>query len=263
MCLAAALTAAVALLASLAANAATAHDRWPGVLDALRADPWPWVGGLGAAAVVSAVTGVLAGGGAPATAGDPPPPGAPAVPSWVVDRAECRRAAAAVCRRRAGAVGLTTALEGAGGFGKTTLATRVCADRRVRRRFRGRVYVVTVGRDVRGRSAVAAKVGEVTAFVTGDTSVFEDPDRAGDHLGRLLDHRPHPDRAGRRMGAGTARAVPAGRPERRTAGDHAGARSPARRGGAVRGGWRRGAAPGQVPTQSAVGSCPSACFISG
>ncbi|MFE0255131.1 NB-ARC domain-containing protein [Streptomyces sp. NPDC059010] len=79
---------------------------------------------------------------------------------------------------------------GAGGFGKTTLATAVCADRSVRRRFRQRVYPVTIGRDVRGRAAVAAKVAEVTRFITGDTAEFDDPDLAGAHLGRLLDARP-------------------------------------------------------------------------
>ncbi|MGW6565646.1 NB-ARC domain-containing protein [Streptomyces sp. NPDC054975] len=190
ICLAAALAAAVAVLASLAANAATADDRWPGVLDAVRAGPWPWVGGLGAGAVALAVTAALLNGGPSVSAQDPPPPGAPAVPAWVVDRAEIRQAVAAVCGRKAEAVGITTALEGAGGFGKTTLATLVCAHRRVRRRFRGRVYTITIGRDVRGRPAIAAKVAEATAFITGDTTAFEDPDRAGDHLGRLLEQRP-------------------------------------------------------------------------
>jgi ABC-type molybdenum transport system ATPase subunit/photorepair protein PhrA len=40
----------------------------------------------------------------------------------------------------AGTVGITTSLYGAGGFGKTTLAQMVCADRR----FRGRVHWVAV-----------------------------------------------------------------------------------------------------------------------
>lgn len=189
ICLSAALAAAVAVLASLAANAATEHDRWPGLLDAIRTSPWPWVGGLGAGAVALAVAATLITGGPSVSAQDPPPPPAPVVPAWVVDRTEIRRAVAAVCGRRAGAVGITTALEGAGGFGKTTLATLVCAHRRVRRRFRGRVYTVTMGRDVRGRSAIAAKVAEATAFITGDTTAFEDPDRAGEHLGRLLEQR--------------------------------------------------------------------------
>ncbi|MET9469041.1 NB-ARC domain-containing protein [Streptomyces sp. NPDC006544] len=190
ICLAAAVAAVVAVLASLAANAATSQDRWPGPLDVIRAEPWPWVGGLGAGAVVLAVAAVLLGREPAGAAQDPPPPGPPVVPAWVVDRSETRRAVAAVCGRGAGAVGITTALEGAGGFGKTTLAALVCAHRRVRRRFRGRVYTVTIGRDVRGRSAIAAKVVEATAFITGDSTAFEDPDRAGDHLGRLLDQRP-------------------------------------------------------------------------
>ena len=66
---------------------------------------------------------------------------------------------------RAGTVGITTGLYGAGGFGKTTLARMVCADRRVRRRFGGGVYLVTVGRDVRGAAAVAAKVNDVIKLV--------------------------------------------------------------------------------------------------
>ncbi|MDG5807961.1 NB-ARC domain-containing protein, partial [Streptomyces ossamyceticus] len=119
-----------------------------------------------------------------------------AVPDWFVDRAQTRAAAAAVCRGGR-AVGITTSLWGAGGFGKTTLATAVCARRRVRWRFRSRmfplrprIYVVTIGRDVRGRAAVAAKVVEVTRFITGDTTEFDDPALAGAHLGRLLDKRP-------------------------------------------------------------------------
>ncbi|MEU0047779.1 NB-ARC domain-containing protein [Streptomyces werraensis] len=92
-------------------------------------------------------------------------------------------------RRATGPVGLTTALEGAGGFGKTTLATLVCASPKVKKHFQGRVYFVTVGRSVRGRAAIAAKVAEVTRFVTGDTTSFDDPELAGAHLGRLLDQR--------------------------------------------------------------------------
>ncbi|WP_331758894.1 NB-ARC domain-containing protein (plasmid) [Streptomyces sp. NBC_01544] len=94
-------------------------------------------------------------------------------------------------------MGITTSLWGAGGFGKTTLATAVCARWRVRWRFRSRlfrlrprIYPVTIGRDVRGRAAVAAKVVEVTRFITGDITPFDDPALAGAHLGRLLDQRP-------------------------------------------------------------------------
>ncbi|MFD0443313.1 MULTISPECIES: NB-ARC domain-containing protein [Streptomyces violaceusniger group] len=124
-----------------------------------------------------------------AGADDPPPPSPPIVPGWVIDRAEAYRVVFAVISRRRRAVGITTALEGAGGFGKTTLAELVCANRGVQRRFRGRVYIITVGREVRGRAAIAAKIGEVTRFVTGDTATFDDPALAGAHLGRLLNQR--------------------------------------------------------------------------
>ena len=127
---------------------------------------------------------------------DPPPPGPPVVPEWVVDRAEAERVVAAVCRvtghdNPSGTVGITTGLHGAGGFGKTTLAHMVRAHPQVREYFGGRVYEITVGRGVRGRAAVAAKVAEAIRFITGNTlDVGGDPVRAGEHLGRLLAERP-------------------------------------------------------------------------
>ncbi|OIJ93285.1 hypothetical protein BIV24_12305 [Streptomyces colonosanans] len=178
----------MAVLASLAANAATPQSRWPGPLDTFRTAAWPWVGVLGVTAM--ALAAVAAFGNRPTVNEDPPPPAAPSVPAWVADREESHRAVAAVCDPQATNVGITTSLEGAGGFGKSTLATLICSNRRVRRRFRNRVYTVTVGRDVRGRAAIAAKVAEATAFITGDTTAFDDPDRAGDHLWRLLSRRP-------------------------------------------------------------------------
>ncbi|MEU7012461.1 NB-ARC domain-containing protein [Streptomyces sp. NPDC046385] len=182
------IAAAVAVLASLAANAATSEARWPGALDRVRQQPWWWVAGLAAAGVLVAVVVAWRQERGPGVAGDQPPPSVRPVPDWVVDRAERARTVKAVCRGRT--VALTTSLEGAGGFGKTVLARAVAASPRVRRRFRGRVYTVTIGRDVRGRAAIAAKVAEATRFLTGDTTAFDDPGLAGDHLGRLLDQRP-------------------------------------------------------------------------
>ena len=92
--------------------------------------------------------------------------------------------------RPAATVGITTGLYGAGGFGKTTLALMVCADRRVRRRFAGRVYLVTVGRDVRGAAAISAKVNDVIKLVAGEDATFTDPELAGRRLGALLDAGP-------------------------------------------------------------------------
>ena len=113
------------------------------------------------------------------------------VPDWVVGRpAELEEVVSALAGGRAGMVGITTKLYGAGGFGKTTLARMVCADRRVRRRFRGRVYLVTVGRDLRSAVAVAAKVNDVIRLVAGEEAAFADPQLAGVYLGSLLDAGP-------------------------------------------------------------------------
>ncbi|MEU1123721.1 NB-ARC domain-containing protein [Streptomyces sp. NPDC005899] len=186
------IAAAVAVLASLAANAATAQERWPSALDRIRQQPWWWVAGLAVAGILLALVLAWRQERPAAAAGDPPTPSAQTIPDWVIDRSERARTVKAVCRTRRGSrtVAITTALDGAGGFGKTVLARAVAASPRVRRYFRGRIYVVTIGRDVRGRAAIAAKVAEATRFITGDTTAFDDPGLAGDHLGRLLDRRP-------------------------------------------------------------------------
>ncbi|MFI7320250.1 NB-ARC domain-containing protein [Streptomyces venezuelae] len=183
------LSAALALLLALAGGPATATARFPGHLDELRQHPWTYTAVFGALGIAAA--GVLAWlqSRPPAVVNDPPPPPAPTLPEWFIDRGQIRAAVTAVCRGDP-AVGLTTALAGAGGFGKTMLAEAVCANRQVRRRFRSRVYLVPIGRDVRERADVTAKVAEVTRFLTGDTTEFDDPALAGSHLGRLLDQRP-------------------------------------------------------------------------
>ncbi|WP_426368523.1 hypothetical protein [Streptomyces sp. E-08] len=74
------------------------------------------------------------------TTTDPPPAPVTPVPDWVLDRGGADRAVAAVYAGPSDrAVAITTSLQGAGGFGKTTLATVVCAHPKVRRHFRRRV----------------------------------------------------------------------------------------------------------------------------
>lgn len=181
---------AVATLAALAGNAATSQEHWPWGLDVLRQHAWPASAALFVLGGVVAVGLLLFQERSTVGADDPPPPTLVTVPDWVVDRAESDQVVAAVCTRSR-AVGITTALEGAGGFGKTTLAEVICAHPRVRRRFHDRIYFITMGRDVRGRAAIALKVAEATRFITGNTMTFDDPDLAGAHLGRLLDQRPN------------------------------------------------------------------------
>ncbi|MGV4926691.1 hypothetical protein K2224_33610 (plasmid) [Streptomyces sp. BHT-5-2] len=126
-----------------------------------------------------------------ATQPPPPQPAAPEVPGWwVVDRDEADQVISAVCSPACGPVGITTALEGAGGFGKTTLAHIVRASPRVRQHFRGGVYFFVVGREVDSAQAVARLVHDVTLAITGRDVSFDSPDRAGEYLGQLLDQRP-------------------------------------------------------------------------
>jgi NB-ARC domain-containing protein len=121
-----------------------------------------------------------------------PVPPEPEVMDDVVGRpAELDAVVDAVTAAGAGTAGITTGLHGAGGFGKTTLAKMVCADQRVKERFGNFVYpVVTVGRDVRGAAAVAAKVNDVIKLLTGENATFTDPQLAGARLGSLLDAGP-------------------------------------------------------------------------
>ena len=148
-----------------------------------------WAAPLSAlAGIVAAWAAVVAVVPRPAKVSVPPELG---VPDWVVGRpTELAAIVKALVDGQAATVGITTGLYGAGGFGKTTLARMVCADRRVRRRFAGRVYLVTVGRDVRGAAAISARVNDVIKLVAGEDATFTDPELAGRRLGTLLDAGP-------------------------------------------------------------------------
>ncbi|MDX3488364.1 hypothetical protein [Streptomyces sp. ID05-18] len=86
------IAAAVAVLASLAANAATSEDRWPGALDRIRQQPWWWVTGLAVAGILVAVVLAWRQERPAAVAGDPPTPSAQTVPDWVSSRKACASA---------------------------------------------------------------------------------------------------------------------------------------------------------------------------
>ncbi|MEU4486046.1 NB-ARC domain-containing protein [Streptomyces purpurascens] len=147
---------------------------------------------LGSIAGVSAFAFTLLASNSGATEKSIVRPSAPGVGDWVVARDEIDQVVGAVCRRSQDAtVAITTGLKGAGGFGKTTLARLVCAHPQVRKHFGQNVYFVTIGRDIRGRSAIAAKVAEVTYSITGVLLEGEqDPEQMGSHLGELLARRP-------------------------------------------------------------------------
>jgi hypothetical protein len=93
-----------------------------------------------------------------------------------------------VMRPGAGAVGMTTGLWGAGGFGKTTLARLLVYRGEIRERFPDGVVWVTVGEDAAGPE-LAEKVTNVVGLVSGGRPVMTDPVAAGAELGRVLGDR--------------------------------------------------------------------------
>jgi uncharacterized protein DUF4062/NB-ARC domain-containing protein len=95
---------------------------------------------------------------------------------------------AAVTRPGAGAVGMTTGLWGAGGFGKTTLARLLVHRPEVKEQFPDGVVWVTVGEDAVGPE-LAEKVTNVVGLLCGVRLPLTDPLAAGAELGRVLGDR--------------------------------------------------------------------------
>ncbi|MEU4555717.1 NB-ARC domain-containing protein [Micromonospora violae] len=179
----------IGVVVGLAANAATSDDYWPGPLDWVRRMAWWWVGACAIAlAILGLVNHWLANRLTPQAHDVAPPP--QNLPPWVIPPGQVDELVDSVCARPGRTVGITTALEGAGGFGKTTLAMAVCANPRVQRHLDRRIYFFTIGQDVREPLDLARKITEITQFITGDTTPFSDPELAGAHLGRLLDQAP-------------------------------------------------------------------------
>jgi len=110
----------------------------------------------------------------------------------MVDRAELAGWLLAALTAPAPAeVVLTTGLAGAGGFGKTWLASWACHRPEVARRYPGGLLWVTVGQQVRG-AELAERVNDLAVALSGQRPAISDPDTAGAELGRLLDEHGAP-----------------------------------------------------------------------
>ncbi|MFD6608683.1 NB-ARC domain-containing protein [Micromonospora chalcea] len=182
----------VANLSSFAINILSSGDKQlPNVLDFIVQAPLISIAALTIVGSIFAVVSVRSPGPAAEGQSDPPAPAMHDPPGWVVGRPkEVEEIVRGLTRSDGRAVGITTALHGAGGFGKTTLATVVCSDRRIRKRFKNRIYRITLGRDLRSSEAIAGRVNDVIHLITGERTTFADPRLAGQHLGRALDARP-------------------------------------------------------------------------
>ena len=182
--LAGALAAAAATVLAVAVNVATGGTaRW---FPAVERHPLRWTAGATAAVALAGLLVWAAQRWYDRTLKDLIP--ARQLPEpWVVDRpAEVNQVVRAVRRSRGGTVGITTAVQGAGGFGKTTVAKLVRADRRVLRRFRGRVYWVTVGRDA-GKETLPGLVNDLIAQLDPERAItFTSSQQASEHLAAVL-----------------------------------------------------------------------------
>lgn len=117
--------------------------------------------------------------------------GAPAVPGsgdTFVPRPELTgRIMRSLLAGRSGKVGITTALAGAGGFGKTTLAREVCTLPAITAAF-GTPLWVTVGQEVHG-AALADLINDLIERVEGRRPGITSPEQAGIRLGEVLKAR--------------------------------------------------------------------------
>ena len=112
----------------------------------------------------------------------PPPP-----PDELVQRPEEmeRLVSLLLAPAQGGPVALVAALQGTGGYGKTTLAQAACRDPRVRDAFED-VLWVTVGEQP---SNLVGMVEDLVAHLQGSRPGFSDLEIAAGHLGGLLEDR--------------------------------------------------------------------------
>ena len=114
----------------------------------------------------------------------------PVVPGTFVPRPELtNRIVRALLTEKARKVGLTTAVAGAGGFGKTTLAREVFELPEIKDAFPSRHWV-TVGQEV-GGAALADNINNVIERITKQRPGITSPEQAGFELGEVLrEHGP-------------------------------------------------------------------------
>ncbi|MBF0373717.1 MAG: TIR domain-containing protein, partial [Alphaproteobacteria bacterium] len=97
--------------------------------------------------------------------------------------AEFERIKQAILAPPAGPVGITTALRGGGGFGKTMLANALCHDEDIRLDFPDGLLHVSLGKE--GRSPIAL-INDLIKLLTGDRPGFEDANVAAAQLAQAI-----------------------------------------------------------------------------
>jgi hypothetical protein len=82
-------------------------------------------------------------------------------------------------------IAITTALRGAGGLGKTTLAAALCHDQGVREAFRDGILWATLGQT----PEILRELTKLYATLTGNRPAFVDVDDAAGQFAGVLEHR--------------------------------------------------------------------------
>jgi len=85
-------------------------------------------------------------------------------------------------------VSTVAGLSGAGGFGKTTLATWACHQPAIVDAFPGGLLWTVLGQDAKG-PALAERISNLILALTGKQLPFSDPHSAGAELGRVIEGR--------------------------------------------------------------------------
>ena len=113
---------------------------------------------------------------------------APRPPEGLVERPEVYGKLKASLLERNAVVGVTTAVVGGGGFGKTTLAEMLCADPDVEAAFPGGTLWVTLGEEV-DDAGIAARLGDLVVQLGYARPDVETVEAAAQALGAALGER--------------------------------------------------------------------------
>ena len=110
------------------------------------------------------------------------------VPEGFVHRKEYDQVVEALCAENThgSTVGITTALRGAGGFGKTALAQAVCRDERVRRKYPDGILWTTMGEEVTESGRLSRLRDLIRWWTEAEPPVFERVETASVFLRDLL-----------------------------------------------------------------------------
>lgn len=106
-----------------------------------------------------------------------------------IERSELTKVRDALLAQETGrgtTVGITTAIHGAGGFGKTALAIELCYDAQVRKRFPGGVLWTTMGEEIDAAGRLARVRDLIRWWTEADPPAFETVSAASAHLRQEL-----------------------------------------------------------------------------